>query len=147
MKNNINTVFDLSKKVAEHLESKHGFKISVRLETHKNEPGMVIIDECIDIVETTIKRETIADTIDVPGYLLEVCVPFNNYPHEPDDVNIQEVSETEYIPTAIKNAFSLYLENKLEHIIENISYEPNDFEDFCQPDGYTGPYTEQQVRI
>lgn len=121
MKNNIALVYQIAKKTAGYLESKHGFKIDVRLETNKNEPGMVVIDNCIDIVEATIKRETIADTIDVPGYLLEVCVPVSNYPHEPDDVDIKEVSETEYVQTAVKNAFALYLENELEYILENIT--------------------------
>ena len=101
-----------------------GSRINVNIELVD---GELVFDEWLTIrtEERETCRKTIAKSVKTmeTRYILEVTKVVSNYPHEPDDVDIEEISDHGSLEGAIKNALLAIVANEIDHTIENISME------------------------
>lgn len=122
-------------KLAKAIAKRAGIKCSIKLDDE-----MLHFDEWLTIrsEERTILKERgifRKRRKNVPIYVVEIAKPINNYPHEPDDVDIVEIGYHQRIEDAIFKALITYFTNRLNCVIESVSMEREYRKDYPSNDG------------
>lgn len=115
----VQAAYDDSKAIIQWLEQDCKQRISLELFNEPDQQG-VLIDGWISIRLCELEVKTIGRKETTDGLMVEVTVVQNNYPHEPDDVDVVEIASFHSVNSAVHKAFNLWFSNQLDHVLENI---------------------------
>jgi hypothetical protein len=81
----------------------------------------IIIGQTITITPTQIERKSIARTVMVPGFTVDVAMPTPGTPVSPPDVDVCDIAETQQFEQAASEAFLAWAKIIADHVQDHAS--------------------------